>query len=85
MAVTKLKAASTADLARTIAKPVTKPLQETLDDLGQLTVKGTAYMNQGVAVCGDIAAKLNSVLTSIDSEIFSGNEDELRMCYSPKS
>ncbi len=39
--------------------------------------KTADYLNQGAALCDLIASKLNAVITSIDSELFSGEERDL--------
>lgn len=37
------------------------------------------YLNQGAALCDLLSSKLNSVITSIDGGVFSGDERELGM------
>jgi hypothetical protein len=46
-------------------------LQDTLHS------KSTCYLNQGAALCDLISSKFDAVITSIDSELFSGDETEL--------
>jgi hypothetical protein len=46
-------------------------------ELGEWHHRATDYLNQGAALCDRISSKLNSVITSIDGEIFSGDEKEL--------
>ena len=43
----------------------------------QLQQKTNAYLNQGVALCDLIASKLDSIVTLIDGDLFSGEEKDL--------
>jgi len=47
------------------------------DGMSEWQRQGTQYLNQGAALYDVISSKFDRVLTSIDSETFSGNEDEL--------
>ncbi|KAF2803632.1 alpha/beta-hydrolase [Mytilinidion resinicola] len=44
---------------------------------GNLHSKSTVYLNQGAALCDLISSRFDAVITSIDGEIFSGDEKEL--------
>jgi hypothetical protein len=37
----------------------------------------TDCLNQGAALCDQISSKLNEIITSIDGEMFSGEEKDL--------
>lgn len=52
-------------------------LQDTLHS------KSTCYLNQGAALCDLISSKFDAVITSIDGELFSGDETEL-VVYQPQ-
>ncbi|OCL13659.1 alpha/beta-hydrolase [Glonium stellatum] len=52
-------------------------LQDTLHS------KSTCYLNQSAALCDLISSKLNAVITSMDGELFSGDETELAV-YQPQ-
>lgn len=45
--------------------------------LTPLQMQGTQYLNQGAALCDQIASKLNEVITLIDGDRFSGNENQM--------
>ena len=45
----------------------------------QLQQKTNAYLNQGAVLCDLIASKLDAIVTSIDGDLFSGEESDLGM------
>lgn len=45
--------------------------------LSPLQMQGTQYLNQGAALCDQIASKLNEVITLIDGDRFSGSESQM--------
>ena len=56
---------------------VTRPIQNTIDDINDLQHKGVELLNHKTPICDLISSKFNAVITSIDGEIFSGDEKEL--------
>ena len=54
------------------------------DGLSPLQMQGTQYLNQGAALCDQIASKLNEIITLIDGENFSGRERDLAMYHQPE-
>ena len=56
---------------------MTRPIQNTIDDLNDLQHKGVDLLNHKTPICDLISSKFNAVITSIDGEIFSGDEKEL--------
>ncbi|KAI9843625.1 MAG: hypothetical protein M1837_006207 [Sclerophora amabilis] len=55
----------------------------TTTDCGEWHQKGAGYINQGAALCDLIGSKLDSVITLIDGERFSGDERELAVDQHP--
>jgi hypothetical protein len=53
------------------------------DGISQWQHQGTQYLNQGAALYDLISSKFNSVMTSIDGERFSGDEQELIISQPP--
>jgi len=49
-----------------------------------LYAQGAQYLSQGMGLCEMISSKLNSVITLIDEERFSGDEKELAVFTSPQ-
>jgi len=47
------------------------------DGLSPYQRHGTQYLNQGAALCDQIATKFNEVITSIDGDDFNGHESGL--------
>lgn len=60
--------------------PHSHPLQGTMDDLSPWQRRGSDYPTQDAAICDLISSKFDAVITSIDGEIFSGDEKELGTC-----
>jgi hypothetical protein len=56
---------------------VKHPVDAASASVGNLHSKSTVYLNQGAALCDLISSKFDAVITSIDGEIFSGDEKEL--------
>ena len=51
-------------------------LQTASDDANERPQYGIEHLNNGPAICDLISSKFNSVITSIDGEVFSGDERE---------
>lgn len=49
--------------------------------VSNLQDRGNQYMAHTVALCDLISSKLDQIITSIDDEVFSGNEQELGRLY----
>ena len=60
--------------------PHTPPLQGTMDTLSPWPRKATDDSPQDAAIGHLISSKFDAVITSIDGEIFSGDEKELGTC-----
>ena len=60
---------------------MTRPIQNTIDDFHDLQHKGVELLNHKTPICDLISSKFNAVITSIDGEIFSGDEKELGTRY----
>ena len=58
---------------------MTRPIQNTIDDINGWHQRGTDFLAHKTPVCDLISSKFNAVITSIDGEIFSGDEKELGM------
>jgi hypothetical protein len=57
----------------------------TLEQSSNLISRTTAAMNSGAALCDIISSKLDAVITSMDGEEFSGNEQDLVVYDNPPS
>ncbi|MCJ1475267.1 hypothetical protein MMC13_003929 [Lambiella insularis] len=64
-----------------IASP--KPLQNGSDGLDDWDHRRTDHLNRGPAICDLISSKFDAVITSIDGEVFSGDERELIIYPAP--
>lgn len=69
------------DAGRSTAKLATKTSQ--YFEQSALGKKSTQVLNQGAALCDIMCSKLDAVLTSIDGEKFSGNEQDLEIQGDP--
>lgn len=68
---------STLNLGATLAAPFNAAAASVNNLHDGLHQRTTEYMNQGAALCDIISSRLNAIITSIDGEVFSGNENEL--------
>ena len=60
-----------------LTKAISRPLQAALDCGDQWHDRGSDLLSRGTAVCDLISSKFDAVITSIDGEVFSGDEREL--------
>ena len=60
--------------------PNSHPLPGAMDDLSPWQRRGTDHPTRDAAICNLISSKFDAVITSIDGEIFSGDEKELGTC-----
>lgn len=68
---------STLNLGATLVAPFNAAAASVNNLHDGLHQRTTEYMNQGAALCDIISSRLNAIITSIDGEVFSGNENEL--------
>jgi hypothetical protein len=54
------------------------------DGLSPLQMQGTQYLNQGAALCDQIATKLNELITLMDGDRYNGHESQLVIHHQPQ-
>ncbi|KAI3325118.1 alpha/beta-hydrolase [Xylariaceae sp. AK1471] len=79
-ALSKLKLGSTSDLIQLPANVVNQFVD---DGLPQWHAYGTQLLNQGAALYDQISTKFDDVMTMIDRDKFTGNENDLFMYQQP--
>jgi hypothetical protein len=83
-AISKLNLSSMSNLLQADVPPCIPGARILNDGLSPLQMQGTQYLNQGAALCDQIASKLNEIITLIDGERFSGHERELVVHQQPQ-
>lgn len=69
----QMKWNSCQNLSDTLARPC-QVVSATVD-------RTTDYLNRGAALCDQVASKFNDVISLMDEEVFTGNEQDLRLTY----
>jgi hypothetical protein len=74
------KKTSYCDLRGTLASQASKSMTNLIGKPTTLiSKKSTQALNQGAALCDRISSKFDAIMTSIDGERFSGNEQDLEL------
>lgn len=76
-AISRLNLGSVGDLLATDLTPAIPCVKKFNDGLSTWQRQGTQYLNQGAALVDSISSKFDAIITQIDGERFSGDEQEL--------